>query len=893
MLLYKSVGARLSRSIGGRGLRMMGLLAATTLSIMGITMPASAKLTRATDPGESIAPSVTVTMDNTAEFSGLSGNKVFAKSVNLNVQTDASNGYILTMQGAAASTDLINDTKNTLTIPSTDAKPNQPAALAAGHWGYALPGQTGFDADYTNPTATSKFAAVPGAGDGQTAAVVATGNTATSNAGQNISMVYGVNIDADSLAAGNYKTNIVYTATAQLPQPPTVTALSTTHADISSTNTDTGRAALSTANYTDYDTASLVTATGTNLKTATRVWIDLNDNGTWDDGEDATAVTPVSDTQLTFKTPLDTKAGAHTVHVVTQGGSTTAKSGDADIQYSYVAPSICEAGNSKNTCQVDIDANMVPVRYDTATSQWLAVNTDDSKWYNYNQKQWANAVTVQADKLSTYKNADDTFKSGTAVASDDILGYYVYIPRYDYEVMRRDATDHFVLEQDFDIRFTKVSDIKKSPMECKSNSAITTYEDMWGTDDVVRAKDYRDGCGISRTYYQSATADANAKLNQLATANAAATTWATHPAFSWTYTQDNNGLDKTVELNGFWIGKFETTGTNKAPTVKPNQHSNISETIGTQYDLAKSVGVADAKAVGGNDTTGLTQNSHNLKSYNSHLLKNVEWGAVAYLSASAYGAGVMGVQINSAYPATSADADGQDSRYGITGCGPSAKGQTSTYTDGTALNATTIESPTACSANVQRAYNGSLGQLASTTNNVYGVYDMSGGAWEYVMGNLTDTAGQTTSNTAYLKNPVKAPYVDLYPTEKAGGPFGTKPAWSKSGDLASYGYDSCSWSSCGGQALASVRLRQIAWVGGCSWGSQMCAAVTRKVSEPFTVRSGMSNQVDVAGLWFNESDAGDGLWLSAVSFRLTLAALALKIHTKSRPVRGGQAVALA
>ena len=44
------------------------------------------------------------------------------------------------------------------------------------------------------------------------------------------------------------------------------------------------------------------------------------------------------------------------------------------------------------------------------------------------------------------------------------------------------------------------------------------------------------------------------------------------------------------------------------------------------------------------------------------------------------------------------------------------------------------------------------GQLASTTGNIYGVYDMSGGAYEYVMGNMgsSDTAG--TSYTYYASS---------------------------------------------------------------------------------------------------------------------------------------------
>ena len=47
-------------------------------------------------------------------------------------------------------------------------------------------------------------------------------------------------------------------------------------------------------------------------------------------------------------------------------------------------------------------------------------------------------------------------------------------------------------------------------------------------------------------------------------------------------------------------------------------------------------------------------------------------------------------------------------------------------------------------------------KIASTTGNIYGIYDMSGGAWEYVMGNIVSNDGtammsgyHTSSNSGY------------------------------------------------------------------------------------------------------------------------------------------------
>ncbi|MCI7241345.1 MAG: hypothetical protein MR550_02210, partial [Bacilli bacterium] len=44
-------------------------------------------------------------------------------------------------------------------------------------------------------------------------------------------------------------------------------------------------------------------------------------------------------------------------------------------------------------------------------------------------------------------------------------------------------------------------------------------------------------------------------------------------------------------------------------------------------------------------------------------------------------------------------------------------------------------------------YNGTKGVLASTTGNITGVYDMSGGTWEYTMGNVSSASGSYTMLT--------------------------------------------------------------------------------------------------------------------------------------------------
>ena len=607
-----------------------------------------------------------------------------------------------------------------------------------------------------------------------------------------------------TLQAGEYSTTITYTATVKLPAAPTNLSVSPNSYELGSA---------------DANTVTISASSG--LASAYKVWIDLNDSqtNTPDSGEECTNLNVISDTRLTCNLPTDdsiTVDTPYTIYVQTQAASPAT----IPNSFTYTKPSICRNGDPDSDCQVDIDDNMIPVTYDEERQVWIALNEQQINsltgiWYDYGAKKWANAVTVQ--------NPND-YRESKDVDELDILGYWVYIPRYAYEVQRRDAYDQVskasantsVSAQNFDIVFETKNTPRKTPVECLNGDYRTCVKNQYGE---------------SALTYPNTTSQSDPLNSQ--------TAWATHPAFTW----------GTEELNGFWIGKFETTGTRTAPTVKPNQHANISEYIGEFYSAAKSIGQPDPNnnygGANNDDTTnGLTQNSHHLAISTSHMLKNSEWGAVAYLSASKYGTGVNNVQINGAYLASgSTDADGDSSRYGVTGCGPEADGIEDRYNAGT-LNKSTIESSTACGS-VDRAYNGTIGQYASTTNNVYGVYDMSGGAWEYVMGNYSTNLSQT-SNSTYnyreVKTPIKPPYVDIY-------------------NITSN--NSCTWntdgSSCGGHALFETA----------SWGGDIAYFVNSGL--PWFVRGGNSGGGSGAGVFASNYDYGFNY--TYVGFRVALSAV--------------------
>ena len=431
-----------------------------------------------------------------------------------------------------------------------------------------------------------------------------------------------------------------------------------------------------------------------------------------------------------------------------------------------VDPTVCRSGDPKNDCQVDLDANMIPVKYtgDINHAEWTSLaNREDAahqgEWYNYNQKQWANAVTVKPEALSKYRGQNKV------VDQADILGYWVYIPRYAYEVMRRDGTDKPVPAQNFLISFEKTTTPKRVPAACPE-----------------QGKDYRTECYLDRDYIKGRPS--------------AQGTWATHPAFTF----------GTKELNGIWFAKFEATGSVQQPTVLPNEKHINSNTNGVGkieirafYEIAKSLGVKDLANTAGMALAGVTSNNNNLARYSSHLVNNTDWGAVTYLSASNYGAGYNGVQINGNYVRIN---DNDIKYYGsITGCGPAADGSKKKYygnrvkVDGKIKDVSvTLGTQSACNVNnIQYAYNGTLGQLASTTNNPTGIYDMSGGGNERVAAAYNESTQQMIERE-YIGGNGK---VAIYSAN-------TKPPYTNLYNFM--GFMHCTWASCGGQALHETHI---------------------------------------------------------------------------------------
>lgn len=412
-----------------------------------------------------------------------------------------------------------------------------------------------------------------------------------------------------------------------------------------------------------------------------------------------------------------------------------------------VSKSICRAGAADNNCKVDIDPDMVPVKYiskidkkgqETGKAELLSVadpEAADSGWYDYANKQWANAVTVKKEAYAKYKG------KSAPIDPADVLGYWVYIPRYAYEVMRRDYTDKIAKEQDFNIHFEKATDPKRVPAACASEGS-----------------DYRTECGLNRDYIDGKPSNQG--------------TWATHPAFTF----------GKKELNGIWFAKFNTTGNLKQPTVLPNvpQISGTTEGVDSTnapmefYAAAKSLGVADAANTAGG-TPLAVQNSHNLARYSSRMVNNKDWSAMAYLTASQYGAGNKGGRKTGSTTYRTKKSKDRYKLY-LTGCGRSSSAKRNNDTD-------KFDTSAICGgsgAGKEYDYD-NIGRFTSTTKTVSGVYDTaSGDARAFVAAGYSDDLAHAMGEA---KTDVR--YANLYNFSE---------------------FKQCTWLTCGGQALHEVNL---------------------------------------------------------------------------------------
>ena len=248
------------------------------------------------------------------------------------------------------------------------------------------------------------------------------------------------------------------------------------------------------------------------------------------------------------------------------------------------------------------------------------------------------------------------YEASEVIPEDIIESYFVWIPKYRYKLWNVGNYDSL----------TGIDD-------SKVHSIDILFGD-YNTDDLI---------GKECTTPMISGATGNCKVGD----------YMTHPAFI------------SIPSTGFWVGKFETGY--KGATDVTSAKSNT-------FDISKIVIKPNVYSWRSVQLVNGHLNSYSYKrNLNSHMIKNTEWGAVAYLQHSKYGSQIN-VRLNNTDNHLTGYAANSAPTCGYTGKKEACNG----YCENDS-----------CSS----PYNTEIGYLASTTGNVYGIYDMSGGDWEYVM----------------------------------------------------------------------------------------------------------------------------------------------------------------
>ena len=397
-----------------------------------------------------------------------------------------------------------------------------------------------------------------------------------------------------------------------------------------------------------------------------------------------------------------------------------------------------------------LSQGMVPVKYISTgldSGYWQITSENDSQWYSYENKRWANVMLL--DSLEV-ENIDDT----TAVPVENLVGrkvitpgsMFVWIPRYAY-------------------RITYYGD--EEGLKNKDESKITGYSNKNG---IVNA----DGTTVNsdaKTVY----ADIDIKFLYSNTNNyidsdkmydIAQTDYIIHPAFQDGTNNNFQNGEWDKEITGIWVSKYEagyaggnnyipvqetsytytgnyngvqnfygniTAGstTMKFPVFTPETlaYNNIS--VGDMYTLAKNLNEE-------NNPYGITTST------DSHLLKNSEWGAVSYLAHSKYGRDTEKISYNNicidstiSYAVTGYAGENTDSMVNRVSLEKLKTGDTGSY-----------------------VWKTNRGMLASTTGNVYGIFDLSGASWEMVSAYIQD--GDISYGNALDETSQSSKYVTIY-----------------------------------------------------------------------------------------------------------------------------------
>ena len=347
------------------------------------------------------------------------------------------------------------------------------------------------------------------------------------------------------------------------------------------------------------------------------------------------------------------------------------------------------------------------------------------KYANVNTPWYSYEEKRWANAVILVKSPSQSYKTGDTILEKDIESYFVWIPRYSYKIW---DTGNYTSYQ------------SSSSLEDNANAAETGG-----------ATAFRRVTGNARLIDIQFGASKNDN-------GTAVGTYHTNEAFT------------AFNTKGLWVGKFETGYNQMSSTGVPIDSASWTTENAEKNVVASSRIVVKPNVYSWRNIT-VGNIFKNALSYEeglkSHMMKNTEWGAVVYLSHSEYGIGTeIRINNNSSYKTGYSAASGTN--------------QTSLPGDYGTKTVSDNEGPA-----VTQAYNTPTGYLASTTGNITGIYDMSGGTHEY-MASYKDGYGVNNGITA--TELAKTQYFDKYSTNSTWTSFNQKKLGDATGEMGPFYY---------------------------------------------------------------------------------------------------------
>ena len=424
---------------------------------------------------------------------------------------------------------------------------------------------------------------------------------------------------------------------------------------------------------------------------------------------------------------------------------------------------------------------------------------DENNWYDYSTSKWANAVT----------------KDGS---------YWVWIPRYEYKIDGQTIDVTFI-----PTRQTKADEGYKIHPAFTDESSTNYTNGGWDNELAgIWVAKFEAGYASKNNSAPVVASNVNYSQTQVFAARQ----------------ETGTGSQEWIDARNCLDGVYGSTVTAiKYPTFQPVTYSMNYISISDCYDISRAL-------TDNGNIYGLSSSSTD-----SHLMKNSEWGAVAYLSWSKYG-----TNEHEPYKNNINVGNNITSVYEVTGLTTGTTNDIAKITSADDIKNINGRNGNTANNGIY-AWDQLTGQKASSTQNMYGIYDLSGGVIENIAGYINNGNNnlRTYGSSVIVGGDTSTKYATVYPYKNDEN----SNLDTACGDNYIY------YKNNGNMYGDAIGETSTSGTGSSSWNGDY--SIFPGVDFPFTARGGNQWGSSEAGLF--SFDHTDGVNASTYGFRPVLVAL--------------------